>query len=377
MKSARVKNINPNVLRQCREQIGISLSDVKKKVKLISTIEQGDGLPTFNQLDILSKLYGVPRWVFVSESLPKQYQFEKVVPAYRQFADAQSELFSDYKIRGLIAVVDRLRDLILELRDETGEPIEPFEPPVLQNDVAPEDAAEQVRAWLGVEENFDLAGWKERLEGENIFIFMTGKYLGWSHVDKYTFRGLSLYHPILPIIIINDSDAKKAQSFTLFHELGHLLRRENALDGWDEGHRRTEKWCDEFAGNVLMPASPFRNVTQSINDLDSIKSVAKNFKVSPYACLVRARQLRIIDQVTYLNFEGILKSEYESSQKKLGETDNGPPRNRPREVLNQYGHIYTKVIFQAYHNQEIGLHKLCKLFDLKNASYALELEKKL
>ncbi len=385
MTSAKVKNINRDVLRQCREQIGISLSDVEKRVELISRIEQGDWFPTFNQLDVLSKLYGVPRWVFVSESLPEEYQFEKAVPAYRQFADAQSKLFSNYKIRRLIAVIDRLRDFILELRDEMGEPIGPFEPPALQNDIGPEASAEQVRAWLGVEGNFDLAGWKEKLEEENIFIFMTGKYGGWSHVDKYIFRGLSLYHSVLPIIIINDSDAQKAQSFTLFHELGHLLRRENALDGWNEDHRRTEKWYDEFAGNVLMPASLFRNIAQSANDLDSIRFAAKRFKVSPYACLVRARQLNAINQATYSNFENILKAEYESSQERPIEMDRGPSRessggssrNRPREVLNQYGRIYTKALFQAYHNKEIDLHKLCKLFDLKNASHALELEKQL
>ena len=31
-------------------------------------------------------------------------------------------------------------------------------------------------------------------------------------------------------------------------------------------------------------------------------------------------------------------------------------------------------VFQAYHNQEIGFHKLCRLVELKNPSHALELE---
>ena len=61
-------------------------------------------------------------------------------------------------------------------------------------------------------------------------------------------------------------------------------------------------------------------------------------------------------------------------QKKLKDSTGGPSRDRPQEVLNQYGHIYTNVLFQAYHNQEIGLHKLSKLFNLKKSSYVLEME---
>ena len=212
------------------------------------------------------------------------------------------------------------------------------------------------------------------MEEKGIFIFMTSKYMGWSHIDKALFRGLTIYHSRLPIIIINDSDAKKAQSFTLFHELGHLLRKESTIDDWEDFLNEVEAWCNELAGNVLMPAEQILSAVDSIDDLDAVKDIAKSFQVSPYACLVRLRQMQIIDRDTYKDFEDQLKAEYRKLQKKLKESDGGPSRNRPREILNQYGRIYTTAIFQAYHNQEIGFHKLCRLFDLKNPSYALELE---
>lgn len=374
---AQVENINPEILRQCREQIGLAFADVEKKIKKVASIEEGKQKPTFNQLNILSELYNVPRWVFISEFLPEQYQFNKAVPTFRQFAYDRAELFSDHKVRSLTARVERLRNLILELRDDMREPVEQFAPPELQKNDKPETTAKQVRAWLGTQENLGFQQWKEKLEDKGIFIFLTSKYKGWSHIDKALFRGLAIYHSFLPIIIINDSDGKKAQSFSLFHELGHLLRGESAIDDWDDHQQQVERWCDELAGNVLMPAEPFCAAVHDVNDLDAIKQIAKRFKASAYACLVRLRQLRMIDQSTYSEFEAQLKEEYAKLQKKLKETPGGPARNRPQEVLNQYGHIYARALFQAYHNQEICLHKLSQAFDLKRTAYILEVGEQL
>jgi Zn-dependent peptidase ImmA (M78 family) len=376
--AGRVENINKDILRQCREQIGLSLPDVAKKVAKIAAIEQGNQKPTFKQIDTLADLYKVPRWVFISDHLPEKYQFDKAIPAFRQLADSNADVFSEHKVRSLTARVDRFRELILELREDMGEPVTVFHPPELKRNAPPDFVAQQVRDWLDItEESFEFSKWKKMLEEKNIFVFMTSKYMGWSHVDRALFRGLAIYHQKLPIIIINDSDAKKAQSFTLFHELGHLLRKESAIDDWSAYHQRVEKWCDELSGNVLMPAEKILSAAYNIDDLDAVKNIAKCFKVSPYACLVRLRQMMIIDQGAYLGFEAQLKAEYRKLQKKLKESDGGPARNRPQEVLKQYGHIYANALFQTYHNKEIGLHKLCQAFDLKRVSYALEMGRQL
>ena len=59
--------------------------------------------------------------------------------------------------------------------------------------------------------------WRQLVEAKNIFVFMTGKYPGALRVGK-EFRGFTVYNPLLPTIVINDSDAQKAQSFTLWHD---------------------------------------------------------------------------------------------------------------------------------------------------------------
>ena len=37
---SQVENINPDILRQCREQIGLAFTDVEKKIKKIAAIEE-------------------------------------------------------------------------------------------------------------------------------------------------------------------------------------------------------------------------------------------------------------------------------------------------------------------------------------------------
>lgn len=378
----RVENININVavLRQCRKQMALSIEDVKKKGISIEDIESGKRWPTFRQLDILAEMYNVPRWVFISDQLPSEYNYVKSVPAFRQFAEQAEESFLDPKVRGVVAQVQQLRELIIDLRKDMDEPIEPFRPPEVKiQSSSSTQIAKAIRSWLNVENNLEFPEWKEKLEQKGIFVFMTGKYRGWSHIRKGVFRGLSMYYTVLPIIIISDFDVKEAQSFTLFHELGHLLRKEHAVDSCHESKKEVEKWCDRLASKILMPENEFRNATkiEKITELHNIEKIARKFFVTPYACLVRLENLNIIKRKQYSNFERQIRKKHEEWQRKLKESSGGPPRDRVREVLYQYGHIYIRTLFQAYHNKEITLHKLGKAFNLKRTSQILELANRL
>ncbi len=376
--TSQVENVNAKTLRQCREQMALDLDRVKKKVGSIAAIEAGEKYPTFKQLDTLADLYKVPRWVFVADKLPKQYDFARSAPAFRRFADLASDAFADPKVRGLVAQVGRFRELVLELQEDADEPVPPFAPPALSDTKDAERCARETRRWLAVDGNLPFEGWKAHLEQKGIFVFMTSKYKGWSHVDKLQFRGLSMPHATLPIIVINNSDARKAHSFTLLHELGHLLRQEPALDSWHEQDAAVEKWCDQFAGAVLMPAQDFRNAVEKIaggnpSTLKDVEKLADKFQVSSYACLVRLRTLEVISQRRYAEIDGAREAKYRQVQDALRQAPSGPARERSKEALEQYGRLYAGALFQAYHNDEIGLHRLCKAFDLKRVSQLREL----
>ena len=383
MATQRVENVKPHILRQCREQIGLSIAQAQKKagLKTLEKIEQGETKPTFNQLEKLAERYHVPQWVFLKEKLPNKYHFTESIPAFRNFAD-ESPIFDDYKVRSVTANVGRFRELILELRNDMGEPVQPFSPPKLTGDIT--QKAMLVRQWLGCSKDaYTFSKWKQAIEAKGVFVFMTSKYNGWSQIELKLFRGLSIYQDILPIIIINDSDAYKAQSFTLFHELGHLLKKQSALDSQEEQEQQEqqERWCDQFSGEVLMPRDAFLRETKTFSpaeqvheSVSQIQKMANQFCVSPYAFTVRMRHMKIINQREYKEIISQLKQYYKKLKEEKENSELKFSRNIAREALSQYGNIYATAVVQTYRNQEIGLHKLCKLLGIKKATDALKLE---
>jgi transcriptional regulator with XRE-family HTH domain len=106
------------------------------------------------------------------------------------------------------------------------------------------------------------------------------------------------------VIWVNKSQAKTRQRFTLAHELGHHLLRhvdEFYLDlggnlspnatGEHPGYNwHAERAANEFAANLLMPASMVRRLSvESTN----VSALASQFKVSPAAMGFRLTALRI------------------------------------------------------------------------------------
>ena len=380
---SHVKNYNAKILRECRRQLGIDIQTAAKKAQIemeaLEALEAGAGgkYPTCSQLTKFAHFYRVPRWVFISDELPAEYQFRKL-PAFRKFTQTPNNEFHDYHARAVLAHATQLRSLILELREEQETPIQKFELSRLRSKSSAQTAAE-IRKQLNIgDKNFDFWEWREMVEAQGIFVFMTGKYPGWTKTDL-SFRGLSAYYDFLPIIIINDSDALRAKSFTLFHEFGHILSKENAIDGNPindnpMGKNQAENWCNEFAGNVLMPPhefqEEFRKMKINISDLDltAVEKLARKFKVSSHCCLRHLLQLKIIPYTLFRKIN--TDRENKLAQIKFAGI---PKRNRPKEISRQYGGLFAKTLIQAYHDKEIGLHKLGQLLELKQTSYVLKI----
>ncbi len=367
--STKVSEVNPDILKKCRLQLGFSLSEVEAKVKQIREVENGSHTPTLKQLDTLAKLYTVPRWVFISPDLPTEFDFSNSVSAFRYFSQKSPDIFSNVKVRAVTSRVSKLRDLLLELLEDLDEGNEPFSPPYMEPLDTVEDVATKVRSWLSVgNDSHTFLEWKDILETKGLFIFMTSKYLGWSHIEEENLRGFSIYLDVRPMILINGTDWKKAQSFTLFHELAHILRKESSLDSWEASTRSEEKWCDDFAGALLVPSRLINRSASSLTDLSEIKNEAKKFNVSVYAYIVRIRRLDLISQKLYLRLEEKIRKEFLDERSRIEKTEAKISRNRSSEIIQQYGRLLTSTLYQAYDNKILDLQKLIKILDVKNVN---------
>ncbi|PDQ35754.1 MAG: hypothetical protein B5766_04680 [Candidatus Lumbricidophila eiseniae] len=84
-------------------------------------------------------------------------------------------------------------------------------------------------------------------------------------------------------------------TFTLFHEVAHLINRTSGLCALDETVNE-EATANNFAANFLMPETTVRiNLKHSDDPFAASEHLARHFKVSNLAAAVRLRRLDVID----------------------------------------------------------------------------------
>lgn len=95
---------------------------------------------------------------------------------------------------------------------------------------------------------------RTRAEAAGIFVLLKGD-LGSHHtaINVQAYRGFVIADDVAPLIVINDGDAKTAWSFTLLHELVHLLLGQTGISG-APSNTPVERFCNDVAGEFLLAA---------------------------------------------------------------------------------------------------------------------------
>lgn len=131
--------------------------------------------------------------------------------------------------------------------------------------------------------------WRGLLEENGVLVFQT------TGISLDTFRGLSVYRDDLPLIVVNGADSPTGRTFTLFHEVAHLVNRTSGLCALRESVDE-EALANNFAANFLMPEPAVRaRLNGQAEPLPAAEQLGRHFKVSPLAAAVRLRRLNIID----------------------------------------------------------------------------------
>ena len=372
--------INPSTLKRCRKQMALTIEEAQEKAKLksLDDIENGKKTATINQIQKLADVYLVPAWVLAEPALPDEHDFTKTTASFRTFKKAQGDNFN-YTLIHLTKRIEELRDEIISLKEDMEAPIPKFIPPkTTLTKRTVETASRSTRKWLGIgNEHLKFSQWRERLEDKGVFVFVTNQFNHWSRTDPTIFRGLSIYHERLPIIIINGSDTYKARSFTLFHELGHLLMKDTAIDvSFGDSTNNKESICDEFAGNILMPTDLIIEKGKKIKQnatLEKIETISKKFKTSIYATLVRLSNLGMIHKKKYKELEASLLRKIRNTQELKKSSTSKIARDMAQEAWTQYGRIYSTTVTQAYFNDHITLHTTRNMFEFKNTDHVLKM----
>jgi len=119
---------------------------------------------------------------------------------------------------------------------------------------------------------------RQKIEMAGIFVLLKGNLGSYhSNIAVTVFRGFALSDDIAPFIVINDRDVESAWSFTLVHEMAHLILGQTGISG-AYGEKQIEKFCNNAASEFMLPTVEFDRFRPSNLDLENLQ-----IEISDYA----------------------------------------------------------------------------------------------
>ncbi|KNC11847.1 hypothetical protein AC790_13370 [Pantoea sp. RIT-PI-b] len=301
---------NPEIIKWARESSGLSLDEAAKKLNLksskesgasiLSDYESGEKEPTSKKVGEIAKLYHRPLLTFY---LTKPPVIQKKGEDYRTVPDSiplEANGNVDAIVRDIFVRQSIVREALIDSDDAEVKDFVGF----LNNLPEIADAVSYINTRFNISsEEFrrqgtahDAMGYlRKQVENEGVFILLIGN-LGSHHSSVSTnyFRGFAIADKIAPFIVINDNDSKAAWSFTLLHELAHILIGETGISNTSVAHK-IEKYCNDIASNILLPADDLNTVKiddpSNFEELSTVlQERASFYNVSP--SLIAYRLLR-------------------------------------------------------------------------------------
>lgn len=239
--------------------------------------------------------------------------------------------------------------------------------------------AARVRAWLGIsptEQNawrdvrIGYNAWRQRVEDLGVLVFqLTG-------VGVKEVRGFAIAKRPLPAIAVNGRDAYSARSFSLIHELTHVVLGESSISDFSEGNAdetrmpnaaKIEVFCNAVAAATLLPREVVLNhrLVQAHSGGtwtdEDLQELSRDFAVSEEAVLRRLLTLGKASSAFYKEKRKV----YEALAAELAATKRKGRANPSQKALGRLGTGYARVILQAYYRQRLTLADVSAYLNVK------------
>ena len=366
--------ITPSVMKWARETAGMSVKDaatrfaksVAKNIipQTVEDWESGERVPTYSQLEKIARAYERPVILFY---FPKPPEEEPIEEKFRALPEARAKKLPP-EIRFLVRRADVFRINLYELHEERN----PIAQKIFDNisisslSNMKETAADvrhylnlpEAQQWKTPDKAFDAR--RNCLEKHGLSVFRES----FKKEDDYS--GFCLNDPQFPVIYINSRMSKSRQSFTLFHELAHILMKKGGVDFRnsiiDTGLKNEELICNQFAGEVLVPEEDVMKhlPLNGTFDDNTIKKLATRYMVSRAVIL---RKLRDINQIDFDFFDqktAQLKREWEerSKSKASGYV------NYANKIYSSRSKNYTHAAYTRYCRNLINEHEFADYLDV-------------
>lgn len=289
----RVK-VAPALLGWAALRSGRTRDELVTRFPQLPAWERAERQPTLKQLEAFAQATHVPFGALFLDTPPSE---PLPISDFRSSASKSTAPSGD--LLDTIYLCQQRQSWLIEELTTTHATPSPLVARYLEGE-SPRDAAARARQLL----RFELADratpppperafamLSELLEDAGVLVMVSGVVGSQSHrrLSVEEFRGFALHDPLAPLIFVNGADARTAQLFTLAHELGHLWRGESAvsevkLDALAD--EDTERWCDAFASELLVPREALTALVASDPSLTrDTRRLARRFSVSEAVAL--------------------------------------------------------------------------------------------
>jgi Zn-dependent peptidase ImmA (M78 family)/transcriptional regulator with XRE-family HTH domain len=329
---------------------------VPTKPERLGAWERGDDRPTLNQLRKLANAYKRPIALFYLPEPPGD--FKPLQHDFRRLPGLVSTVKSPrllYEIRHAYA----RREVALDLWSSAGK-----SPPAFTLTAALEDDAEGLGArlrtklapavptnWNSDYDPFNF--WRSKLEAAGVLVFQAER------IQVGEMRGFSISERRLPVIVLNIKDSPRGRTFTMLHELTHLMLHEAGVCDLQEESQRPEEnkieiFCNRVAGAALVPQSELlaESVVRSKARRDTwsnseLRSLSNRFGVSRRVIL---RRLLILGRTTQAFYKD-KQAEFDETYARLQPEEGFAPPYRV--ALSTAGPLFARLVLTSYYQESI------------------------
>ena len=376
--------INPDVLRWAIAGSGWEARELSEKTNIISESiqkwEKSGAAVKVSDLRKIAEVINRPMSVLLLPQPPK----ERILTDYRTVGGADPKKLS----KNTLAVIRNARYVqsnaneLLKLRSENALPS--ITSRALGDD--PEIVAVAEKMALGMElekwrkgediDKFVRAPYrylKEKIESRNIFVMQAA-------MDVGEISGLALADMYPRVILVNSNYKIQFQFFTLLHEYAHLLLKTDGMClANSENFKRqsrgqdvsVERWCNDFAGAVIMP------MEKALRELSDKADRGPGRVVDSTSKKYSRKKMPAIISIWSLPDKGTLKEEYIEhhrmiSSKPVTATSGGSDeegRNMAKECINRNGMRYVRLVSDSRSKDLITVSDMIRYLDLKTKHF--------
>ena len=181
--------------------------------------------------------------------------------------------------------------------------------------------------------------------------------------------GFCLAHPKHPVIVINTRKQTRGRRlFTLIHELAHVLLHKSGVSDPFVNENSTERFCNKFAGNFLVPRSYLSALLKGVTptstpDLDDVRWASRRLKISQEASVLRLEELGIYGGGSYDQWKRVIHNLGNPDFSEGGGGGEPPPQEKVK--LAKYGFRFAETFDELLRDGRISGLNLYRVSGLK------------